>query len=72
VIPSRSVAPDFKVLLFPYRNKKNIPGTEWNKDRTQVTITVGDQEDVVDFTMTESGRTTLRITRNGKGIVRMD
>jgi hypothetical protein len=72
VIPSRSVAPGFKVLLFPYRDQKNIPGTKWNKDRTQVTITVGDQKDVVDFTMTESGRTAIRITRNGKDIFRMD
>jgi hypothetical protein len=35
-------------------------------------ITIGDQGDVVDFAMTESGRTALRITRNGKDIVWMD
>jgi hypothetical protein len=49
-----------------------IPVTMWNRDWTQVTIVIGDQKDVVDFAMTESGRTALRITRNGKDIVRMD
>jgi hypothetical protein len=49
-----------------------MPVTVWNRGRTQVTITVGDQEDIVTFAKGESGRTALRITRNGKDIVRVD
>ena len=72
VIPSRSIAPNYKILLYPHRKGHPMPVTVWNGDRTQVTITVGDQENIVDFAMTESGRTALRITRNGEDIVRMD
>ena len=49
-----------------------MPATVWNQDRTQVTITMGDQEDFVTFTVSESGRTKVRITRNGEDIARMD
>lgn len=46
--------------------------TVCNRDGTQVTITIGDQRDVVYFATTESGRTKVRISRNGEDIVRMD
>ncbi len=49
-----------------------MPVAVWNGDRAQVTITIGDQKDVVDFAMTECDRAKVRISRNGKDIVRMD
>jgi hypothetical protein len=72
VIPSRSIAPNYKILLYPHRKGQPMPVTVWNPDRTQVTIAIGDQKDVVDFAVTESGRTEVRISRNGEDIVRMD
>ena len=63
VIPSRSVAPDFKVLLLPYKDQKNIPVTRWNKDRNRLTIQWPDQVEEFTFDKLSSGRTTLRLER---------
>jgi hypothetical protein len=71
-LPLKSVSGHFIILLYPQRKGHPMPVTVWNRDRTQVTITIGDQEDIVTFAKAESGRTTLRTTRNGKDIVRMD
>jgi hypothetical protein len=49
-----------------------MPVTAWSQDRTKLTITIGDQKDIVEFATTESGRTAIGITRNSKNIVRMD
>jgi hypothetical protein len=49
-----------------------MPVTVWNRERTQVKITIGDQKDVAAFVMTESSRTTVGITGNVKDIVRLD
>ena len=68
----RSVSGHFVILLYPQRKGQPMPVTVWNQDRSQVTITIGDQKDVVDFAMTESGRTKARISRNGEEIVRID
>ena len=49
-----------------------MPVTVWNRERTQVKITIGDQKDVAAFVTTESGRTKVRMSRNREEIVRMD
>lgn len=56
VLASRSVAPDFKVLLFPFRIGDPLPETTWNDARTQLTIHIGDQRDVVTFARDAAGR----------------
>jgi hypothetical protein len=71
-LPLKSVHGHFIILLHPHCKGQPMPVTVWNRDRTQVTITIGDQMDVVGFAMTESGRTKVRISRNGEKIVRMD
>ncbi len=38
VIPSRSLSPDFKILLYPLRQGDPLPETSWNEDRTELTI----------------------------------
>lgn len=38
VIASRSVAPEFRILLFPHRAGDALPETRWNADRTELTI----------------------------------
>lgn len=69
IIPSFSVEPDFKILLFPYKHGEKLPKTKWNKDRTKCTISWKDQKDVVEFKTDSKGRTHIRITRNGKLIL---
>lgn len=69
---SHSITPNYKILLYPHRRGQPMPVTVWNQNWTQVTITIGDQKDVVTFVTTEAGRTKVRITRNGEDIARMD
>lgn len=59
VIASRSVAPDFKILLFPYRHGETLPATSWNEARTELTIEVGGVKRVFGVKMTDSGRTMI-------------
>jgi len=40
VIPSRSVSPDFVVLLFPLRQGDALPVTQWNSDCTRLEVKV--------------------------------
>ena len=64
VIPARcNGAPNYKVLLFPYLHGEEIPQTEWNADRTKLTVKWSDQTDHFTFTPGEDGRT--RITLQG-------
>jgi len=68
-LPSRSVAPDYKVLLAPYSAGQKPPSTEWNADHTAVTVDWGDQKDVVRFTPTPDRRTTVTVTRDGQALM---
>ncbi len=67
-ITAHSVAPDFKTLLFPYRQGQEQPKTTWNADRTLLTVAWSDQSDVVSFTKGDDGRTRVKITRGGKAV----
>jgi hypothetical protein len=60
VIASRSVAPDFQILLFPHRHGDPLPTTTWNEDKTKLTITVGKFSSTHTFTKTKEGRTLLQ------------
>lgn len=63
VVPSASVSPNYKVLLFPHRAGAALPVTNWNAARTALTIAWSDQTDAVDFTPTASGKTDVRVRR---------
>jgi hypothetical protein len=67
VIPSDAVAPDYKVLLFAYKEGAPLPKTTWNEKRTQVTIGWDDQQDVVNFSPATCGKTNLTIVRSENG-----
>jgi hypothetical protein len=64
VVPSFSVHPDFKMLLFPYRHGEETPAVEWSPDRTVLSIQWQDQKDVVEFEIGPDGRTRYTITRD--------
>ncbi|MCH2176956.1 MAG: hypothetical protein MK193_14630 [Lentisphaeria bacterium] len=65
VIPSRSVEPKFKVLLYPHRQGDKTPQVKWNEAFNEVTITIGDQVDVISFTEMGKARTKVKVSRNG-------
>jgi hypothetical protein len=66
VLPSRSVSPNFKVLLFPYLQGEEAPKTSWNSDRTVLTVLWKDQRDIFTFSKATDGHTITRLTRDGK------
>jgi hypothetical protein len=68
-ITRTTVAPDYQVLLFPYRNGQELPVTSWNADRTQLTVSFSDQKDTVLFTKPGDGRTRMSVMRDGQPIV---
>ncbi len=69
VIPTRAVAPDFKILLFPLRAGEPLPITTWNSDMTRLTVQWQNQKDDITFTRPPDGRTRLSIQRDGKQAV---
>jgi hypothetical protein len=66
VIPSDSVAPDYKVLLYPYKQGAPLPKTTWNDQHRVLTVVIGDQTDEIVFTPHPGGKTDLVVTRIGK------
>ena len=68
-IASHSVAPNFKVLLFPYRKGGELPVTTWSANHQAVTIAWKDQVDQVNFTPGADGRTRVVITRGQNQLV---
>ena len=59
VIASRSVAPDFKILLYPMRAGEPMPVTSWNADRTDLTISRDGTQDTLVLKKDASGRTAI-------------
>ena len=68
VIASRSVAPDFKILMFPHRKGDSLPVTTWNADRTKLTIENDGVKDEISFAKGPDGRTRVQVTRAGEAI----
>lgn len=66
VIPSFSIEPKFKVLLFPHRHGEKLPEITWNEERTAVTVTFPDQVDIITFAPHDDGRTRVEVMRNGE------
>ncbi len=65
VIPSRTVEPNFKVLLYPHYKGTELPKINWNENRDQVTVSFPDQIDVITFKPDGVGRTKVSVTRDG-------
>lgn len=65
-IPANSISPDFKVLVYPYKYGDPLPTTEWNQDRTQLTVAFKEQNDMYQFAEGDGGRTALQMKRNNE------
>lgn len=68
VIPSRSNQPDFKVLIFPHLSGDILPQTLWNDTRTILTVVFKDQTDTFYFDKTDTGKTKVKLVRDGEVI----
>jgi hypothetical protein len=68
-IPARSVSPEFRVLIYPYKYGEPLPKTTWNKDRTELTLQMKEQTDIYHFGKTDGGRTVLSMERDGKEVL---
>jgi hypothetical protein len=65
VIPSRSFAPNFKILLFPMHVGDALPTTVWDQSHSVLTLATPDQKDEITFT-SRDGCTHLSVQRAGK------
>jgi hypothetical protein len=63
VIPSDSVEPDFRVLLYPYRQGAPLPETRWNAGHNAVTVAWAGQTDMVQFLPKADGSTRIAVSR---------
>lgn len=63
-IIAKSMAPNFKVLLFPHLAGGEIPVTTFNKDFTQLTVKWSDQADTLTFAPAPDGRTRISVVRS--------
>ena len=61
VIASRSVSPDFQILLFPIHAGDALPVTTWNDDHSVLTVEAGGQKDIYTLHKTPEGRTTIQL-----------
>jgi len=69
VIPSYSVAPDYKVMLFPYRYGDKLPETKWlDKDKTRLELRRPEMHEEIIFSKGDNGRTAFNVLRDGKAI----
>ncbi len=68
VINARSTVGDFKTLVYPHTPGMPEVLTRFNGDRSQLTVSIGDQEDIFRFAKDEDGRTRVSLERNGNRI----
>lgn len=72
VIPSDAVAPNYKMMLFTYRQGSALPNTSWNNKHTEVAVKWKDQKDIIKLTPSANGKTNILISRDGKKLISMD
>ena len=65
-IKAKSVAPDYRTLLFPHIKGDALPVTTWNSDKTKLTVEWKDQKDEFDLKPGPDGRTRVTLRRDGK------
>jgi hypothetical protein len=65
VIASRSIAPDFRILLYPMRQGDPVPETFLNEKGELFTLKTGGQNDQISLQPGKDGRTVVAVSRNG-------
>ncbi len=60
VIESETVAPDYKIMIFPFNTGEPLPITNWNADRTVLTVNWANGSETITFS-NNNGLTQLAI-----------
>jgi hypothetical protein len=63
VIPSDSVAPGYKILLYPFHQGAALPETQWNAKHDAVEVRWAGQSDTVQFVANPDGSTRVAVAR---------
>ncbi len=71
-IPAITDSPEFRVLLYPHRQGDPMPVTQWNEDRSELTVRIGADTDHYRFGVTDGGRTVFSVERNGEMVLRSE
>jgi hypothetical protein len=69
VVPSRSVDPGFKILIYPHRYGDPLPETDYVAGSDRFEIRIGGQVDTVSLDRLGSGRTRLYLSREDKSLI---
>lgn len=70
-VPAHAVSPEFKVLIYPYRQGDTLPTSEWI-DKNSVSAAWNDQKDRLDFASTPTGKTNIKISRGDETLVSVE
>ncbi len=54
------VTPNFKVMLYPFNAGESLPLTQWNTDKTELTVTIDGYQKVISF-VESSGKTEVTL-----------
>jgi len=60
VVEADVVSPDYRIMIYPYDVGDPIPLTSWNSSKDQLTVSVGANQYIVDFTVV-NGRTEISV-----------
>lgn len=69
VLPDHSVAPAYRVLLFPHVEGDPLPTTRWNANRTRLRVEWPNQIDEIHLTPHEDNRTRVKLVRDGRPLL---
>ena len=60
-ITSNSVSPDFKILVFPFSGKDELPITKWNGNKTKLTVDFKDEQKTFSLITNNTGSSSVQI-----------
>ncbi len=69
-VPVHAVSPEFKVLIYAYRQGQPLPESRWSGD--SVNVNIDSQRDRIDFTPTKVGKTDVRVVRGSDTLISVD
>jgi len=72
IVESTSISPNFKVLLFPYKEGDELPITKWNAERDLLKIIFSDEERHVRFYKNNADNTQIELVDITLGIEESD
>ena len=72
VVSTRAVAPQFKILLYPYRPGSSLPVTTWQSEGEDLVIEGLGHRDEFHFESQADGKTDIRFTRDGAVVLATD